>query len=88
MASALALGLQIWGQRQVGPTRTSLLLMIEPVSAAVIGAIIGEHLGWAGVAGAGLILAGIVVAELRPWLPRRKADSCVMLAVLEGTRSA
>ena len=40
--------------------------MIEPVSAAVIGVLIGEHLGWAGVAGAGLILAGIAVCELGP----------------------
>jgi drug/metabolite transporter (DMT)-like permease len=88
MASALALGLQIWGQRQVGPSRTSLLLMIEPVSAAMIGAIIGEHLGWAAAAGAGLILAGIAVAELWPLLPPRNADSCAMLAVAEGTRSA
>jgi drug/metabolite transporter (DMT)-like permease len=87
MASAIALGLQMWGQRQVGPTRTSLLLMIEPVSAAIIGAIIGEHLGWAGAGGAGLILAGIAVAELRPLLPRRKADRYVMLATVEGTRS-
>jgi drug/metabolite transporter (DMT)-like permease len=87
MASAIALGLQIWGQRQVGPTRTSLLLMIEPVSAAIIGVIIGEHLGWAGAAGAGLILAGIAVAELRPLLPHRNADRYVMLATVEGTRS-
>jgi drug/metabolite transporter (DMT)-like permease len=87
MASAIALGLQVWGQRQVGPTRTSLLLMIEPVSAAIIGVIIGEHLGWAGAAGAGLILAGIAVAELRPLLPRKNPDRYVMLATAEGTRS-
>jgi drug/metabolite transporter (DMT)-like permease len=65
-ASGIALGLQIWGQRQVGPTRTSLLLTIEPVSAGVIGVVAGEHLGWSGVAGAGLILAGIAAAELGP----------------------
>ena len=63
-ASAVALGLQVWGQRQVGPTRTSLLLMIEPVSAAVVGAAIGEHLGLVGLAGAALILAGIALAEV------------------------
>jgi drug/metabolite transporter (DMT)-like permease len=68
LASAIALGLQIWGQRWVGPTRTSLLLMIEPVSAAVIGVAIGEHLGWGGVAGAALILAGIAAAEVGPLL--------------------
>jgi drug/metabolite transporter (DMT)-like permease len=71
MVSALALGLQLWGQRQVGPTRTSLLLMIEPVSAAVLGYVIGERLGARGVAGALLILAGIAVAEA-PLLRRRE----------------
>lgn len=61
--SALAFGLQVWGQRRVGPARTSLLLMLEPVTAAVVGAAAGERLGWAGGAGAALILAGIAVAE-------------------------
>ena len=59
-----AFGLQTWGQRQVGPTRTSLLLMLEPVSAAALSALLGERLGPAATAGAGLILAAIVVAEL------------------------
>ena len=68
--SALALVLQTWGQKRVGPTRTSLLLMIEPVAAAVLGYVLGERLGVSGVAGAALILAGITVAEL-PVLRRR-----------------
>ena len=77
VASALALGLQVWGQRRVGPTRTSLLLMVEPVTAAVIGYGIGERLGAAGAAGALLILAGIAVAEM-PWLlARRGPDRAV-----------
>ncbi len=74
MASAVALGLQLWGQRRVGPTRTSLLLMIEPVSAAIVGVLIGEHLGWTGVAGAALILAGIAAAELAPALFAMRSD--------------
>ena len=61
--SGIALGLQLWGQRRVGPTRTSLLLMIEPVSAAVLGYAVGDRLGASGVVGALLILAGIAVAE-------------------------
>jgi drug/metabolite transporter (DMT)-like permease len=61
--SGVALGLQLWGQRRVGPTRTSLLLMIEPVSAAVLGYAVGDRLGVGGVVGALLILAGIAVAE-------------------------
>ena len=62
--SALALGLQVWGQRRIGPTRASLLLMIEPVSAAVLGWALGERLGAGGAVGAGLILAGIALAEV------------------------
>ena len=68
--SALALGLQLWGQRHVGPTRASLLLMIEPVSAAVLGYAMGERLGLRGAIGAGVILLGIAVAEA-PMLRRR-----------------
>ena len=68
--SALALVLQSWGQKRVGPTRTSLLLMIEPVAAAVLGYVLGERLGVSGVAGAALILVGIAVAEL-PVMRRR-----------------
>jgi drug/metabolite transporter (DMT)-like permease len=58
-----ALGLQMWGQRRVGPTRTSLLLMIEPVSAAGLGYVVGDRIGVGGAVGAALILAGIAVAE-------------------------
>ncbi|MDQ3757858.1 MAG: DMT family transporter, partial [Actinomycetota bacterium] len=61
--SALAFLLQVWGQRVVGPTRTSLLLMLEPVAAAVLGYALGEGLAPAGAAGAVLILAGVAVAE-------------------------
>lgn len=69
--SGLAFALQVWGQRRVGPTRTALLLMLEPVSAAMVGAVVGERLGWSGAAGACLILVGIVVAEVP--LARRPA---------------
>lgn len=62
-ASAVALVLQLWGQRRVGPTRTSLLLTVEPVTAAVLGYVVGERLGRPGVAGAVLILVGIAVSE-------------------------
>ncbi|MGH9153291.1 MAG: DMT family transporter, partial [Acidimicrobiales bacterium] len=72
--SALAFALQVWGQRRVGPTRTSLLLMLEPVVAAALGHATGERLGARGVAGGLVILAGIVVAEV-PVARRRRARS-------------
>ena len=71
VVSAIAFFLQIWGQRQVGPTRTSLLLMIEPVAAAGFGYAAGDRLGAAALAGALLILVGIVVAEVPALLTGR-----------------
>lgn len=65
-ASAIALTLQIGGQRRLGPTRTAVLLMLEPVTAAVLGYLVGERLGIAGGVGASLILVGIGLAEARP----------------------
>jgi drug/metabolite transporter (DMT)-like permease len=61
--SAVAFALQVWGQRRVGPTRTSLLLMLEPVAAAALGYMTGDGLRPIAVAGAVLILAGVAVAE-------------------------
>jgi drug/metabolite transporter (DMT)-like permease len=63
-ASAVALTLQARGQAILPPTRTALLLMIEPVSAAFIGYAVGERLGTGGVVGALLILVGVTVAEV------------------------
>jgi drug/metabolite transporter (DMT)-like permease len=69
--TAVGLGLQAWGQRRVSATRAAILLLIEPVSAAVLGFAAGERLGMAGGAGAALILAGILVSELAvPVAPR------------------
>jgi drug/metabolite transporter (DMT)-like permease len=64
-ASAVAFGLMVWAQRRVSPSRTALLLMLEPVFAAAVGAIAGEHLGLLAATGAALILVGVLVAELR-----------------------
>ncbi|HUS62200.1 MAG TPA: DMT family transporter [Acidimicrobiales bacterium] len=74
-ASCGAFGLQVWGQRLVGPTRTSLLLMLEPVSAAFLGWAIGERLGVTGVIGASLILIGILLAELPTLRAQRTTDA-------------
>jgi drug/metabolite transporter (DMT)-like permease len=73
--TACGLGLQAWGQRRVSPTRAALLLLIEPVSAAVLGFLAGERLGAAGAAGALLILGGIVVSELAVPVARRPEEA-------------
>jgi drug/metabolite transporter (DMT)-like permease len=72
-ASAVAFGCMVWAQQWVGPSRTALLLMLEPVFAGIVGYLVGDRLGAQGIAGALLILAGILVAELGPRLRARPA---------------
>lgn len=64
VVGAVAFGLQVWGQRRLSASRAALVLMLEPVVAAVLGRIDGERLGALGAVGAGLILAGILVCEV------------------------
>ena len=64
--SAVALSLQLYGQRRVSPSRSALILLMEPVFAGVAGYLGGERLGPVKLLGAGVILVGIVVAELAP----------------------
>ncbi len=66
-ASALALGLQTYAQAHLSSVTVSHLLLIEPVSAAVLGVATGEALGLAGVAGCAVILVGIVLTVLAPF---------------------
>ncbi len=64
-ASALAFFVQARAQREVAPTQTAIILTSEPVFAGIFGALDGERIGLRGYAGAGLILTGALVAELR-----------------------
>jgi drug/metabolite transporter (DMT)-like permease len=57
---------QVWAQKYAAPSHVALLLTLEPVSAAVISYVVeGERLGARSLAGAALILAGILLAELK-----------------------
>lgn len=58
--SAVAFLLQMWAQKVLSPTRTALLLLIEPIVAALFGFIAGDQLGFLDLAGAGLILMGVL----------------------------
>lgn len=72
MASAVAFFLQTWAQRRLEPTRTALLLMLEPVFAAIAGYFIAhDHLGLRGIVGGLLILLGVIAAELGTVYARR-----------------
>jgi len=64
--SALALPLQLWGQRRIPATRAALILLAEPVFAGVAGYVDGERLGPGRLVGAVAILLGIVVSEFWP----------------------
>mgnify|MGYP001492124943 CR=1 FL=1 len=63
-ATALAFWCMTWGQRVVPESQAAIILLLEPVSAGVLGEVVGDHLGPAGLAGAALILAAVAVAEL------------------------
>lgn len=64
LASAVAFAVQTYAQRFISPTRTALILITEPVFGGLFGWLAGERLGVGGLAGAVLILAGMVVAEV------------------------
>lgn len=63
-ATALAFWCMSWAQRVVPESQAAIILLLEPVSAAVLGELAGDHLGARRLAGAALILAAVVVAEL------------------------
>ncbi|MBM4467240.1 MAG: DMT family transporter [Chloroflexi bacterium] len=73
VATALVLFLQTWAQRLTTPTHTALIFSTEPVFAALFGYLLAnEHLGARALAGCGLILAGMVIAEAQGTLAGAK----------------
>jgi len=66
-ATAVAFALQTWGQKYTTPTRTALIFALEPVIALVTAAAVGgEKVTGSALLGGALILAGILVVELKP----------------------
>lgn len=63
-ATALAFFAMVWAQRVVSPTRAALILLLEPVFAAVVARATGESLPASAVAGGALILCAVVVSEV------------------------
>jgi drug/metabolite transporter (DMT)-like permease len=67
LASALGFFVQTRTQRHITPTRTALIITMEPVFAGVFGYLmLGERLTGRGYAGAALILVSIMLAGRRP----------------------
>jgi drug/metabolite transporter (DMT)-like permease len=68
LATALAFGVQTWAQRYSSPTRTALIFSMEPVFAwATSYVVAGEVLSQRAAFGGILILAGILMVELKPF---------------------
>lgn len=68
LATALAFSVQTWAQQYSSPTRTALIFSMEPVFAwATSYLVAGEVLSRRGTVGAALILAGILLVELKPF---------------------
>lgn len=64
VVSGFLLLLQVWGQRHTSATHAALIFATEPIFAALGGvALAGERFGPQAVAGAALILAGMLLAE-------------------------
>ena len=71
LATALTFTVQAWAQRYTTPTRTALIYTLEPVVAWLISYwVMGEGLAGRTAAGAALILAGVVLVEMKPMQAR------------------
>jgi drug/metabolite transporter (DMT)-like permease len=68
LATALGFTVQTWAQRWSSPTRTALFFTLEPIFAWITSYLVaGEVLSGRGIAGAALILAGVLMVELKPF---------------------
>ncbi len=67
LATAAAFTIQTWAQQHTSPTHTALIFALEPVFAGITSfAVTGEVLSVRQAAGAVMILAGILLVELKP----------------------
>ena len=72
LATAAAFTIQSWAQQHIPASHTAVLFTLEPVFAALISCLFfHERLGPRALAGAALILLGILLAELQPTSRRR-----------------
>jgi drug/metabolite transporter (DMT)-like permease len=55
-----------WAQKDVSPTRATLIYASGPIWGGAIGLLLGEHLSMLAVGGALLITVGMVLSEWRP----------------------
>jgi drug/metabolite transporter (DMT)-like permease len=73
-ATAVSFLAMVWAQRIVSPSRAALILLLEPVFAALLSAVTGESITATSALGGALILLAVVVAEvLAPAVSTRRA---------------
>lgn len=64
-----SVGLQLamnWAQKSISPTRATIIYAGEPVWGGVFGRLAGESLPANAILGAGFIIAGVIISELKP----------------------
>lgn len=72
-AAALALAGQTWAQAHLPPTRSAIIMSMEPVFAAVFAVLLGgESLTARMLVGGAMVLAAMLIVEL---VPRRKIEA-------------
>jgi len=77
LASALAFYVQGYAQKVLTPSRTAMVLIMEPVFSLVFGIILlGETLTWRGWLGCALIFTGMLITEVPTgFLGRRRGET-------------
>ena len=76
LATALAFTIQAWAQRFTTSKRTALIFTLEPLFAWLTSYLIaGETLSGRAATGAGLILGGVLLVELKPATPHSHPSS-------------
>ena len=72
-AGALAMLGQTWAQAHLPPTRSAIIMSMEPVFAALFAVLLGtESVTWRMLLGGSLVVAAMLIVEL---LPRRKVEA-------------
>jgi drug/metabolite transporter (DMT)-like permease len=72
-ATAFAFVVQTWAQSIIPPTRTAIILTMEPVFAGIFAVMLGgEVLGWRTLVGGALVISAMYLVELGP---RRGKDA-------------
>ena len=74
LASALIQLTMNWAQKDVSPTRATVIYAGEPVWGGIVGRLAGDRLPALALLGAALIVAGVIVSELQPKKPMQRKD--------------